>query len=398
MSCKKGYRACILVWGMPRDASTLEVRTKLADVGLVGFARGSVFWEGDHIRLILAPRDSKGLTKEVVSRISSCLRKIGCRCVLDECRDAARQKPVQLECVNRFESLSIADEYIDNVCVDVEVVGGRVNNVKGIRSERRLRIGTWNFSGLCSDRKQKEVGELLMKLNLDVVAGQESWEKEGKVINVDGYTWFGKPRIDQKSQRGAGGVGFLIRECLVNEVEFITNVRYEESVWMKVRGDRGREALYIGCIYMPTDSKSVSVIDSAYEKLKEDMLNFKQKGKVVLLGDFNARVGKSVDVDDVIGMFGEETCNASGNRLIAFLNEVELVICNGRQLVAEPEWTRVRPSLEQRSVIDYIITDIQLMKESGIVQVDRTDIGLSDHSLVWLELGKTTKCTKRGSV
>ena len=43
VSCKKGFRACILVWGMPRDASTLEVRTKLADVGLVGFARGSVF-------------------------------------------------------------------------------------------------------------------------------------------------------------------------------------------------------------------------------------------------------------------------------------------------------------------------------------------------------------------
>ena len=31
-------------------------------------------------------------------------------------------------------------------------------------------------------------------------------------------------------------------------------------------------------------------------------------------------------------MFGEDTCNASGNRLIYFLNEVELVVCNGRSL------------------------------------------------------------------
>ena len=54
--------------GVPRDASTLEVRGKLADVGLVGFARGSVVWEGDHIRLILAPRDSKGLTNEIVRK------------------------------------------------------------------------------------------------------------------------------------------------------------------------------------------------------------------------------------------------------------------------------------------------------------------------------------------
>ena len=32
----------------------------------------------------LTPRDSKGLTKELVSQVSSSLRKIGCRCVIDE--------------------------------------------------------------------------------------------------------------------------------------------------------------------------------------------------------------------------------------------------------------------------------------------------------------------------
>ena len=52
-----------------------------------------------------------------------------------------------------------------------------------------------------------------------------------------------------------------------------------------------------------------------------------QKGRVVLHGDFNPRVGRSTD-DDVIGMLGEETCNASGT-LISFLNEVELVIYIG---------------------------------------------------------------------
>ena len=86
---------------------------------------------------------------------------------------------------------------------------------------------------------------------------------------------------------------------------------------------------------------------------KMSILTFKQKGKVVLLGDFNARIGRSSEVDDMIGMFGEETCNASGDKLISFLNEVDLVVCNGRKLVIEPEWTRVRPSLKQKSIIDY---------------------------------------------
>ena len=143
---------------------------------------------------------------------------------------------------------------------------------------------------------------------------------------------------------------------------------------------------------MPTDSSSVSVIEESYASSKEDVLGL---GRVVLLGDFNARVGRSTDVDDVIGMFGEEICNASGNKFISFLNEVELVVCNGRQLVLEPEWTRVRPSLNQKSVIDFIVADVQLMRESGEVNVDSTDIGVSDHFLVWLELGRVAKCCRK---
>ena len=117
---------------------------------------------------------------------------------------------------------------------------------------------------------------------------------------------------------------------------------------MKVWGERGRSAVYIGCVYMPTDSTSVAVVESCYGRLEEDVLSFREKGQVVLFGDFNACVGRSVEVDDVIGMFGEDTDNASGNRLVSFLNEVELVVCNGRKLVVEPDWMRVRPSLNRR--------------------------------------------------
>ena len=86
------------------------------------------------------------------------------------------------------------------------------------KRERRLRVATWNFSGLSSERKQKEDGGLLVKNNIDVVAGQESWESEDTRIEVEGYKWFWN---NQSSQGGEGGVGFLVRECLVSEVQFI---------------------------------------------------------------------------------------------------------------------------------------------------------------------------------
>ena len=42
----------------------------------------------------------------------------------------------------------------------------------GNKRERKLRVATF------SECKQKEVEELLAKNNIDVVTGQESWERE----------------------------------------------------------------------------------------------------------------------------------------------------------------------------------------------------------------------------
>ena len=50
VSQNKPFRASIIVWGMPKSLSTLEIRAKLADIG------GSVAWEGDHVRLLLLPK------------------------------------------------------------------------------------------------------------------------------------------------------------------------------------------------------------------------------------------------------------------------------------------------------------------------------------------------------
>ena len=54
--------------------------------------------------------------------------------------------------------------------------------------------------------------DVLTFKQIDIVAGQESWEKEDSRITVDGYKWFGKSRDVQNSQRGEGGVGFHVRD------------------------------------------------------------------------------------------------------------------------------------------------------------------------------------------
>ena len=192
-----------IVWGL---LTTLNVRAKFAGMGLESFVRGNVLWEGDHIRLVLTKKNSKAVSSELVKQVSANLRKIGCRCVIDEqvrksCKSRVMSVPVH--CINRFESLAVDTCSDDNV-EDVPIVDSVALKTKVLASKMRkqLRLATWNVSGLCSERKQKEIADLLACNSIDIVAVQESWEKEDSKIDIDGYKWFGKSKESERGGRG----------------------------------------------------------------------------------------------------------------------------------------------------------------------------------------------------
>ena len=59
--------------------------------------------------------------------------------------------------------------------------------------------------------------------------------------------------------------------------------------------------------------------------------------------------GKSEDVHDVIGMFGKNTCHSKGNSLIELLQNCNLMVCNHRTLLSDPQWTRVQSPFGHKS-------------------------------------------------
>ena len=50
----------------------------------------------------------------------------------------------------------------------VGVPQGGLESRSACLREYGIRVGSWNFSGLCSDCKLKEASEVLNKLNVDV--------------------------------------------------------------------------------------------------------------------------------------------------------------------------------------------------------------------------------------
>ena len=108
---------------------------------------------------------------------------------------------VPVHCVNRFESLAVDTCSDDNV-EDVPIVDSVALKIKVLASKMRkqLRLATWN---VCSERKQKEIADLLA-CNSYIVAVQESWEKEDSKIDISGLV---SPVLVKGVREGRKGLG-----------------------------------------------------------------------------------------------------------------------------------------------------------------------------------------------
>ena len=68
-----------------------------------------------------------------------------------------------------------------------------------------LRIGTWNFQGLCSVRKASQIGEILSTNGMDILGGQENWELESSkflCLVINGLANLGKELKSSKERVG----------------------------------------------------------------------------------------------------------------------------------------------------------------------------------------------------
>jgi len=69
--------------------------------------------------------------------------------------------------------------------------------------------------------------------------------------------------------------------------------------------------------------------EAFYQKLAETVDRVLQQDELLILGDFNARVGKDYGTyEGTIGKFGKEKINSNGERMLAFCTEHQLCVTN----------------------------------------------------------------------
>ena len=82
-------------------------------------------------------------------------------------------------------------------------------------------------------------------------------------------------------------------------------------------------------MYAPTLQAEIGVKEAFYCHLHNLLQQVDSKDKLLILGDFNARVGRDFELwNGVLGRHGIDNCNDNGRLLLEFCSEHQLVITN----------------------------------------------------------------------
>lgn len=245
--------------------------------------------------------------------------------------------------------------------------------------KRTMRIGTWNVRGI-SD-KRTEITSEIKKYKLDIAVLSETKRKGRGYEDEDEYVHFWSG-VD-KNERARAGISVLIKKQLKN---YILNYSYiSERILTVTLKIYGYETVIIG-VYAPIDSETKQTKDQFYEQMSDIIMTVKKHQDIILAGDLNARIKKMYD-SDVVGKYAEEVQNDSGERLLEMCNQYNLTITNTYYAHKDiHRYTWERPSLQQKSIIDYIITKKTTHFQVHDSRVKRGANCGTDHHLVVAKL------------
>ena len=164
----------------------------------------------------------------------------------------------------------------------------------------KLTLASWNVRTLLDsttsmsgrpERRIALVARELARYRVDIAALSETcFPDKGQLTEIGGgYTFFWSGR--SSVERREAGVGFAIKDHLVKKLDSIPEGLNDRLMKLKFPLGRKRSATLINA-YAPTFTDPDEVKEKFYEELEALISAVPQSDKLILLGNFNARVGQ----------------------------------------------------------------------------------------------------------
>ena len=229
---------------------------------------------------------------------------------------------------------------------------------------KQLIIGSWNVRILMDtpkadrlERRTALIARELARYHVDIAALSETRRANERQLTEDGsgYCFFWSGRTSE--ERREAGVGFVIMSHLVSKLASLPRGLNDRLMVMQLQLTNKQKATLISA-YAPTMTNPEEVKDQFYEQLDALRAAVPNSEKLIILGDYNARVGTDYHKwSGVIDQQGTGKCNINGLLLLQICTAPELVITNTLfRLPTRSKTPWMHPRSKHWHLIDYVIT------------------------------------------
>ncbi|KAL0818444.1 hypothetical protein ABMA28_016488 [Loxostege sticticalis] len=244
----------------------------------------------------------------------------------------------------------------------------------GYHPRRQLALVTYNVRTLRTDEKIVELEDEMSRLRWSIMGLSEVRREGEDTITLKSGNLLYYREGDQLSQ---GGVGFLVHRSLINNIITIGSVS-SRVAYLILRVSK-RYSLKVIQVYAPTSKHPDEEVEVMYEDISRAIHKSKTYFNVVM-GDFNAKLGKRGDGELKVGEFGYGQRNSRGQRLAEFLEKEDLFMMNSFfRKPPQRKWTWMSPDGSTKNEIDFIMTTERRMF-SDVSVINRVKTG-SDHRM-----------------
>ena len=232
-------------------------------------------------------------------------------------------------------------------------------------------------------RRTALIGLELQRYNIDIAAFSATRLADtGSITEVGaGYTFFWSGKA--ADERREAGVGFAIRIPLVRHLESLPKGINDRLMMLRLPL-KGKTNMTLISAYAPTMCYNQEQKEQFYQSLTQLLHSVPKDDKLLLLGDFNARVGRdSQSWPDVIGPHGIGQENSNGQLLLTFCAEYGLSITNTMfHLPDVHKATWMHPRSKHWHLIDYMIIRRRDIQDVHITRAMRGADSWTDHVLL----------------
>ncbi|GBP46288.1 Craniofacial development protein 2 [Eumeta japonica] len=186
------------------------------------------------------------------------------------------------------------------------------------RTINQIHIATYNVRKLSSHDRLIELEEAIKQIKYDVI-GISEVRRQGP--SIEEYNNFILCYVGQTPVKY--GVGFVINKLHKNNIESFTGITERVAVLnINFQGYK----LTIIQAYSPTETANENEIEEFYKTLDNTLEN--THNTIILMGDFNAKVGITKEVHLITKQFGYGKRNDRGQKLVDYAPGNKLTIIN----------------------------------------------------------------------